>query len=319
MIGDASVVALSEAAHGAAEPLEFRNRVLRYLVEKKGFNTIAIESGMVESRLVHDYVRGRGGELASVLEQGISWGFDRFPQNRDLIQWLREHNTRSRPVNFYGFDVPGSPGSTEAKRGADTALMEVLRYLDRIDPRSPQVSSTEDYEWAVRAAVGALQIDQWLRLFHANSVTEALDIRDRAQFDNLCWIVGREGPGCKILVHASRFHLSTATFSTPFGPQQPAGTYLRKHFGAKLVTIGNLIGRGESHEGKIAPAAPDTLDGLAGSLGKTRFLLDLRAAASTVTNRLAQEHPLGAGQEGCSLAPGRAFDVLWYIDAVSRA
>jgi len=49
---------LSEGVHGAAEPLEFRNRVLQYLVEAKAFTAIAIESGIVESRTVHDYVRG---------------------------------------------------------------------------------------------------------------------------------------------------------------------------------------------------------------------------------------------------------------------
>jgi len=37
IIGNATVVALSEAPHLAAEPLEFRNRVLQYLVQEKGF------------------------------------------------------------------------------------------------------------------------------------------------------------------------------------------------------------------------------------------------------------------------------------------
>ena len=34
MIGDASLVATSEAVHMGAEPLEFRNRLFQYLVEK---------------------------------------------------------------------------------------------------------------------------------------------------------------------------------------------------------------------------------------------------------------------------------------------
>ena len=71
MVGDATVVALGEGAiHGCAESLEFRNRVLRYLVREKGFTAIALESGAVEGKLVHEYVRGGPGELSEVLADG---------------------------------------------------------------------------------------------------------------------------------------------------------------------------------------------------------------------------------------------------------
>jgi hypothetical protein len=47
--------------------------------------------------------------------------------------------------------------------------------------------------------------------------------------------------------------------------------------------------------------------------------LDLRAAPAPVASWLNQEHPLG--QEGIvlNLAFGRAFDVLFYLDAVTPA
>jgi erythromycin esterase len=61
MIGDASIVGLSEGIHAAAEPLIFRNRVFKHLVGHLGFNAIAIESGIVESRMLNDYVtQGKG-------------------------------------------------------------------------------------------------------------------------------------------------------------------------------------------------------------------------------------------------------------------
>jgi erythromycin esterase len=61
MIGDAKIVGLSEGIHAGAEPLIFRNRVFKHLVERLGFNAIALESGIVESRLLNDYVtRGKG-------------------------------------------------------------------------------------------------------------------------------------------------------------------------------------------------------------------------------------------------------------------
>lgn len=84
MIGDAKIVGLSEGIHAAAEPLIFRNRLFKHLVEHLGFSAIAIESGIVESRLLNDYVTHGKGELDSVLKQGLSVGFDTFRQNGEL-------------------------------------------------------------------------------------------------------------------------------------------------------------------------------------------------------------------------------------------
>src|SRR6476619_1818927 len=85
MIGNATVVAISEGVHAGAEPLEFRNRLFQYLVQEMGFTAIAIESGISESRQVHDYVLGGSGELKDVLTRGLTWTFDRLPQNAALV------------------------------------------------------------------------------------------------------------------------------------------------------------------------------------------------------------------------------------------
>src|SRR5688572_25785826 len=133
---DMDVIALGEADHGIAEPLEFRNRLFKYLVEEQGFTAIAIESGITESRIVHDYVMGGPGDLPEVLAQGMSWTFDNLPQNAELIRWMREYNAgprHTRKISFYGFDVPGSPGNTSVKRGMRTAIDDALKFLDRVD------------------------------------------------------------------------------------------------------------------------------------------------------------------------------------------
>jgi erythromycin esterase len=74
VVGDARVVAVGEGLHGTAEGLSFRNRLFQYLVENLGFRVIAIESGITESRVVHDYVAGAPGDIGTVMHQGISWG-----------------------------------------------------------------------------------------------------------------------------------------------------------------------------------------------------------------------------------------------------
>lgn len=405
MLGNASVISLSEGVHCGAEPLEFRNRVLQYLVQEKGFTAIAIESGLVESRIVHEYVRGGAGDLSAVLFQGISWCFDQLPQNRALLQWLREHNANprhTRKVNFYGFDVSGSPANGKANRGIDTALTETLRYLSRVDSaacaafharldalmqnlrfalrrsendpgyerlnqaerdaltagiadlialierregRYTQISGANDYAWAHQAAIDARQVDAWLRQIppgwqpvresaelsgeQVGPLMTAADVRDRAQADNLDWIIQREGASGKILVFAHRYHLSTARVRSRFWganeerEQEVAGTYLRRRLGERLLTIGNLIGQGELECGDfrqtLKRAPIESFDGLAGEVGTPLYLLDLRTAATSIKNWLNREHCLDSPPHVCKLAIGRAFDVLFYIDTVTPA
>jgi erythromycin esterase len=396
MIGDATVVAVSEGVHAGAEPLEFRNRLFQYLVQRKGFTAIAIESGIVESRAVHDYVLGARGELGAALSNGLSWTFDRLPQNEALVRWVAEYNARpevTRKLNFYGFDVPGSPGNPMANRGTDVALLEVLAYLDRVDSPaaaafrsrlggllsrvrfdpvradSPSyhtltsserdtitavvadlvalierkeavyvaASSASDYEWAHRAAIGARQVDGWLRHiplgWQPSTVREswfspATDVRDRGQADNVDWVVRQEGAGGKILLFAARYHLSMASLvarspepgSAAGSRQEVAGTYLHRRFGSHLFTIGNLISRGSigcaGFSMTLPTASSETLDGLASHLDMPRFLLDLRRAPPAVSTWLNLERPLGLD---LSMPVGRAYDALVYFDAVRPA
>lgn len=397
MIGAASVVALSEGVHAGAEPLEMRNRLFQYLVQEKGFTAIAIESGIVEGKVVHDYVRGGAGELSTVLHQGVSWTFDHLPQNQELIRWLREYNANPRivrKVNFYGFDVPGSPGNAQAKRGTETALTEALKYLATVDPTAATgfrarldtllprvhfdrkqtnglgyqslsgaerdtitavindlitllerkealysaVGSTNDYEWAYRAAIGARQVDGWLRQMPVGAAsgdyssyrTTAIDVRDRGQADNLGWIIQREGPQGKVLVFAARYHLSSvpiesANWMRPGATsvQQVAGTYLRRRLGDRLFTIGNLIGKGAvgcaGFNMQVASAPSGSIEGLAGRFGIPWFLLDVRKAPAAVSDWLGQEQQLGGDDFPLLLPMNHAYDVLLYVDNVKPA
>jgi erythromycin esterase len=406
MIGDATVVALSEGAHCASEPLEFRNRLLEYLVLKKGFTAIAIESGIAESQIIHQFVRGHSGDLDAVATQGITWGLERLPQNRALIQWLRQYNTGSSPrraVNFYGFDVSGCPAHQRDHFGHDPAIEAALLFLSRVDATASRVfrkrfepfwtnmrfhprsviegpsyetlgqperdaltaaiadlivwlerhegkyvaaSASEDYAWAWRAAIGARQIDGWLRQspaqwlrpaaqFHADELPsfcfDAMNVRDRAQAENLDWIISREtAEGGKVLVFAARSHLAAASATVSWRPhrqehrQESAGTYLRRRLGNRLVTIGNLIGQGEvacddRARHSLGKASEQSLDAIVGEVGIPLFLLDLRRAPAQVSRWLDGEHQLAASSQVLKVAVREAFDILFYVDTVTPA
>jgi len=127
VVGAARIVALGESTHGAHEPLAFRNRLVRFLVEQMGFTAIALETGFIESRAIERFVAGGPGELRGVVRDGMSWGFGRFPENEELIDWVRTYNVNPmhhRKVRFYGVDLSGAKNGafSDARRAIDYPL-----------------------------------------------------------------------------------------------------------------------------------------------------------------------------------------------------
>jgi len=128
MLGDASLVSLGEGLHGSAEPLEFRNRLFQFLVERLGFTAIALESGITESYAINAYVLGGPGDPRELTARGITSGLGAFPQQAALVRWMRDYNSRhARVIQFYGMDLSGFPAEP------DSPLELALKFLERVD------------------------------------------------------------------------------------------------------------------------------------------------------------------------------------------
>jgi erythromycin esterase len=139
VIGTARVIALGEPAHGAHEPLAFRNRLFQYLVEERGFTAIAIESGLPESRRIQDFVEGGPGDAVAIVRDNLSYGFGTLQENAELVQWMRTYNAgpaHRRHVRFYGVDL--SIGGPRGNTPTPVALEAVVAYLLRVDRVSAQ-------------------------------------------------------------------------------------------------------------------------------------------------------------------------------------
>lgn len=402
MIGDARIVSLSEAVHGAAEPLAFRNRLFRHLVEEKGFAVIALETGMTESRALHDYVLGDSDDIETTLARGFSWGFDVYPQNRELLEWLRAYNSNpanTTKVRIFGFDISGSPGNAAAARSVDTPLLEALNYLGVVDPTAatemrnrlgpmlPMLrfdpsraarpsaarqyvelmlserdlltagiadvislmerqqtsyiarSSPADYEWALRAAVGARQVDAFLRRLPvgwseflrafaemAEPIYETINVRARAMADNLDWIIGQAGETAGVLIFAHRGHMAGAPSRDSSGRELvPAGAYLRQRHGDRLVSIANLVADGRyggcrnTGARRIRSPSPTSMDAVLARLERSPFVLDLRAAPPNVAATLDTIELIEEAFPTLSSALSQAFDIVYFSNPITPA
>jgi protein-L-isoaspartate(D-aspartate) O-methyltransferase len=134
--GDGRLVLIGEATHGTSEFYRMRCEITKQLIERCGFQFVAIEADWPDAARIDQYVR----RLAPA--NGHRWeAFSRFPtwmwRNHEVlefVEWLRAHNDTiddpRRKVAFYGLDL----------YSVFTSIRAVLDYLDRIDPEAARVA-----------------------------------------------------------------------------------------------------------------------------------------------------------------------------------
>lgn len=136
-IADARVVLLGEATHGTSEFYRLRARLTRELIQRRGFNFVAVEADWPDAARIDDYVLGTGPRSKLVFTP-----FTRFPtwmwRNQEVVDftaWLRVRNLerpRAERVGFHGLDL----------YSMFTSIAAVLAYLDDVDPNAAATART---------------------------------------------------------------------------------------------------------------------------------------------------------------------------------
>jgi erythromycin esterase-like protein/predicted phosphoribosyltransferase/dienelactone hydrolase len=125
---DARVVLIGEASHGTSEFYRARAAITRRLIERHGFDVVAVEADWPDAAAIDRHVR------IKPVQPMTPPPFTRFPtwmwRNTDVeafVRWLRAYNAGLSPERrtaFYGLDLYNMRASMAA----------VLAYLDKVDP-----------------------------------------------------------------------------------------------------------------------------------------------------------------------------------------
>lgn len=128
--GDARIVLLGEATHGSHEFYAARAAITRRLIERHGFNLVAVEGDWPDIARLDGYIRHR----AHRPRRGEP--FVRFPtwmwRNQEVLafaDWLRDHNAHqpaAARVSMHGLDV----------YSLGESIHTVTSYLDDRDPEA---------------------------------------------------------------------------------------------------------------------------------------------------------------------------------------
>src|SRR4051812_1506891 len=133
--GDARVVLLGEASHGTSEFYRARAVISRQLIERHGFNIVAVEGDWPDCATIDRYVRHRPKR------EGEMRAFERFPtwmwrnaEVDEFIRWMRQHNegrAYEEMAGFYGLDLYNLSASMRA----------VIDFLGEQDPELARLAS----------------------------------------------------------------------------------------------------------------------------------------------------------------------------------
>lgn len=134
LVGTAPLVGLGESTHGTREFQRLKHRLVRYLVEQKGFTHLLLEASSPNADEINRYVLTGQGDPVKLLS-GLRFWIWNTQEMLDLIRWMRGWNAAApadRRVQFHGIDIQ-QPGP---------ALDSVETFIAQVDPaRSDEVRS----------------------------------------------------------------------------------------------------------------------------------------------------------------------------------
>jgi erythromycin esterase len=225
---------------------------------------------------------------------------------------------------------------SEGERDRFTGIVsDLVGQIQRREWAYVQASSRADYDWALVAALGARQIDTFLRFLPLSWVREdgyewageAGLYRDRAMMENMEWILSQLGDDDRVLLFGALTHLSAVPVIHEIDEQQQVsfGVYLNQRYSADIVTIGNVISNGaigNCPRGpllELEPPPESTLSYTFAAVGVPQYVVDLRASPPAVAVLLDQPNRLWTGLMSFSLPVSEVLDIAYFSGPVTPA
>ncbi len=270
----AQLIGIGEATHGTREHFLMKHRLFRFLVEEKGFRTLAMEADGAASCALDTYVRTGAGDPALAIYDLGFWTWN-TQEVLDMVLWMREYN-RTAPsgsqLRFIGLDMQNPTTATsrvaEFLHGVDPGLEREAREaasclgpLDSVQefyanyrerpPEDQTVCSTrlaalhaklveEKASWSLRDPAG-YDCAVWSAhlLTQLEKLLRVANARDGLMADNAAALVADKRESGGVMIWAHNAHVAKASGAM--------GRMLDRRLGRKYLAIGQTFAVGEFH------------------------------------------------------------------------
>jgi len=225
LVNDKKVLGLGESNHGTHEIFKIKNRIVKYLVENEGFNTIVFESNMDNLYHVNEYITNEDSDLDvdSIMDQFIH--LFQTEEIKTLVEWLKKYNAdkpNNKKVYFLGCDMQDDAQSIQfLKSFADVydkvlfdfllayeqeyKVYENLAIIKQIQEHIESNKNNYDVsELKIKRLEQSAFLLKQFAIFDANLGNRSIH-RDSSMANNLLWILDTYEDR-KVIYWADNFH-----------------------------------------------------------------------------------------------------------------
>lgn len=221
---------------------------------------------------------------------------------------------------------------------SDEASMSAIKWVMNAFQQNKQeyIAITTEKEW-LTARQHARQVEIWIEAC-ANDGEKYVELRDKAQAENIDWLLQQEGSSSKAIVWAHNCHVSNAA---PKDDINMHGYYLRQMYGDKLKIFGLFYNQGGfkaidahkpsrgMHNFSVDKAPQGTLESMLACSGESLAMLDMQnlpekgPVRDWFYTKKPSRHSGGGYDENnpedyfWSYIPAVAYDGLVYLDTTT--
>jgi len=342
IIGDANLVALGENSHGSSAIYKLKLRLVKYMVEKKGFSIFALESPTVEADRINDYVLNDTGTLNDVIKN-LTYPSWQTQEMIDIIQWIKSYNrTTDKKVRFAGFDMQDGISAFEAvedfAKVNDTALWANLvelkkRYDDATNGKQQwnqvyqnceticlYLMSKNSSEYKGIEEQNLARIKHYMNIFMQSlsfqNKSGRTKSRDEYMAENIDWLVNVY-EGRKVILSADNTHVTKASGKM--------GSFLSNWYGKRYIVFGftykdgSYSAYGPEKYYEVHPPYVGTYEYFFSKCKYKNFLADIRTVSHIpIINASAGFRSIGSLPQETTqfreIEIKKHFDVIAYIE-----
>lgn len=103
---EARIIGIGEATHGTSEAFKLKFRILKYLVEEKGFTTFAMEEVIANCDALEKAINDPNASIKETLAALPFYKIWKTDEMLDMLEWIRSYNSsHPKKIRFVGFDM----------------------------------------------------------------------------------------------------------------------------------------------------------------------------------------------------------------------